>query len=597
METYNRYTQQHNSQSQCVCCLRVYRQSSRKLGRRDCTFRFQDYSIKTYRHYGKRGLQNYRSTFIGCEMHHNRRNDKMIGYNTLTEVATARRNLHKMSVVESGGLPYSLKLAVGYPYMITMNLGVEYGIVKGAIGTLKYIEYLTEDEQVTIYGTTEVNVEPQPSTSTRIWKRVRLWLEFPNPSLAKYVDLEQLLLYADEHYLAGKLPLGNHLGKVLHGVKEYHQRNVVPLRFHASELKWTGYHRLWLPRPLQELCGQSDVEQCGGILPLTRAPPHPYTVIICPQNKWDSSVNTTFCQSVTFNINLAWHHCRRSCRCSGVKGSARKGCLDLRFASAMCLEIVCGTIATPTSARIVERVTVGSTSARRTILRSSYLVVFLVTPDPVFRAWVPSLVHCCQQFLTAHLKRSTCSATRHVDQPAVFLPMIRPLSNSFNSRRKFVEWAQNEIAVVPYFHKRILFSDEAHFCLNGYVNKQNCRIWSEANPQVYVETPLHPEKLTIMCALRAGGIIGPYFFKNAEGHNVTVNGDRYRAMITNFFISELNNHDVQELWFQQDGATCHTARATNDLLKDTFGDRLISRFGPVNWPPRSCDLTPLDYFL
>ncbi|GFW57771.1 putative DD41D transposase [Trichonephila clavipes] len=122
-------------------------------------------------------------------------------------------------------------------------------------------------------------------------------------------------------------------------------------------------------------------------------------------------------------------------------------------------------------------------------------------------------------------------------------------------RRSFVEWAQNEIAVVPDFHKRILFSDETHFWLNGYVNKQNCRIWSEANPQVYVETPLQPEKLTVWCALWA------------------------------------------ELWFQQDGATCHTARATIDLLKDTFGDRLISRFGPVNWPPRSCDLTPLDYFL
>ncbi|GFV64865.1 putative transposable element [Trichonephila clavipes] len=148
--------------------------------------------------------------------------------------------------------------------------------------------------------------------------------------------------------------------------------------------------------------------------------------------------------------------------------------------------------------------------------------------------------------------------------------------------RIFVEWAQNVIAVVPDFHKRILFSDEAHFWLNGYVNKQNCRIWSEANPQVYVETPLHPEKLTVWCALWAGGIIGPYFFKNDEGHNVTVNGDRYRAMINNFFIPELNNHDVQELWFQQDGATCHTARATIDLLKDTFGDRLISRFGPVN---------------
>ncbi|GFW62517.1 tc3a_0 protein [Trichonephila clavipes] len=116
-----------------------------------------------------------------------------------------------------------------------------------------------------------------------------------------------------------------------------------------------------------------------------------------------------------------------------------------------------------------------------------------------------------------------------------------------------VEWAQNEVAVVPDFHKRILFSDEAHFWFNGYVNKQNCRIWSEANPQV--------------------------------------------AMINNFFIPELNNHDVQELWFQQDGATCQTARATIDLLKDTFGDHLISRFRPGNWPPRSCDLTPLDYFL
>ncbi|GFV44657.1 uncharacterized protein TNCV_3362051, partial [Trichonephila clavipes] len=44
-----------------------------------------------------------------------------------------------------------------------------------------------------------------------------------------------------------------------------------------------------------------------------------------------------------------------------------------------------------------------------------------------------------------------------------------------------------------------------------------------------------------------------------------------------------------ELWFQIDDATCHTARAIIDFLKDTFG--------PVNWPPRSCDLTPLDYFL
>ncbi|GFT82328.1 15-hydroxyprostaglandin dehydrogenase [Trichonephila clavipes] len=53
-------------------------------------------------------------------------------------------------------------------------------------------------------------------------------------------SLEQLLLYADEHYLAGNMPLGDHLGKVLYGVEEYHQRNVGPLKFNVSQLKWTG---------------------------------------------------------------------------------------------------------------------------------------------------------------------------------------------------------------------------------------------------------------------------------------------------------------------------------------------------------------------
>ncbi|GFT93279.1 uncharacterized protein TNCV_2220381 [Trichonephila clavipes] len=150
--------------------------------------------------------------------------------------------------------------------------------------------------------------------------------------------------------------------------------------------------------------------------------------------------------------------------------------------------------------------------------------------------------------------------------------------NDHQARRRFVEWAQNEIAVVPDFHKRILFSDEAHFWLHGYVNKQNCRIWSEANLQVYVETPLHQEKLTVWCALWAGGIIGPYFFKNDEGHNVTVNGDWSCG-------SNKTAQHITQLVPQ------------SDLLKDTLGDRLISRFGPLNWPPRSCDLTPLDYFL
>ena len=48
-------------------------------------------------------------------------------------------------------------------------------------------------------------------------------------------------------------------------------------------------------------------------------------------------------------------------------------------------------------------------------------------------------------------------------------------------------------------------------------------------------------------------------------------------------------------WFQQDGATCHTG--TLDVLRLHFEDRIISRRADVVWPPRSCVLTPLDYYL
>ncbi|GFU35185.1 hypothetical protein TNCV_2106281 [Trichonephila clavipes] len=67
--------------------------------------------------------------------------------------------------------------------------------------------------------------------------------------------------------------------------------------------------------------------------------------------------------------------------------------------------------------------------------------------------------------------------------------------------------AQNRHMEHYFWLEEARVSDEAHFWLNGYVNKQTCRIWSEANPQVIVETPVHTEKLTVSCALWAGGIL------------------------------------------------------------------------------------------
>ena len=55
--------------------------------------------------------------------------------------------------------------------------------------------------------------------------------------------------------------------------------------------------------------------------------------------------------------------------------------------------------------------------------------------------------------------------------------------------------------------------------------------------------------------------------------------------------------DLEDIFFQQDGANCHTAAETMQLLQTKVHGRVISRHGDVNWPPRSCDLTPLDFLL
>ena len=75
---------------------------------------------------------------------------------------------------------------------------------------------------------------------------------------------------------------------------------------------------------------------------------------------------------------------------------------------------------------------------------------------------------------------------------------------------------------------------------------------------------------------------------------VTVSGDRYRGILNQFLFTSIEEEDIGNIWFQQDGATCHTAEATLDVMRSVFENRIISRRADVVWPLGCCDLTPLD---
>ena len=109
------------------------------------------------------------------------------------------------------------------------------------------------------------------------------------------------------------------------------------------------------------------------------------------------------------------------------------------------------------------------------------------------------------------------------------------------------------------------------------------------------ECPLHSDKCTALCTLSANGIIGPLWFQE-QGESVTINQERYRSVIDTFH-GLLQRLRFESQWFQQDGATPHTATATMRHLNELFGENVISKKSAFPWSPRSLDLSPLDFFL
>lgn len=163
----------------------------------------------------------------------------------------------------------------------------------------------------------------------------------------------------------------------------------------------------------------------------------------------------------------------------------------------------------------------------------------------------------------------------------------------FGRRKTFAAWFLDRLSHDSSFLHHCLWTDEAHFTLDGSVFTRNCVIWSPTNPHAIVTHSLHPQRITVWCGFTSNFILPPYFFDSC-----TINQHSYLRVLNESVIPELHNRRcMRRITFQQDGAPPHIATAVKELLAKTFGNRIISRHFENEWPPRSPDIAPPDYWL
>lgn len=169
------------------------------------------------------------------------------------------------------------------------------------------------------------------------------------------------------------------------------------------------------------------------------------------------------------------------------------------------------------------------------------------------------------------------------------------LETDFNRRVQFCMWVLDKVAENDNFFDRVLFSDECTFHNNGSFNRHNFHYYSDSNPyQIRIINNQHRWSVNVWGGIMGSYVIGPYFFEE------NLNGTTFMDFLANEFPILLENIPLElrrTMWLQMDGAPPHFDRRVRQFLNDNFHNRWIGRGGPIEWPPRSPDLTAPDFFL
>lgn len=167
--------------------------------------------------------------------------------------------------------------------------------------------------------------------------------------------------------------------------------------------------------------------------------------------------------------------------------------------------------------------------------------------------------------------------------------------DDFQRRLQFCQWIENKIVNIFDFTKNILFTDECCFTRDGILNFHNTHVWSDENPHAIFENK-HQWKFSIntWAGIINNKLIGPFMLPQP------LNGEQYLQFLENTLSEVFDDWPLAlrtNMWFMHDGAPPHIFLPVRNYLNETFPNRWIGRHGPINWPARSPDLNPLDFFL
>jgi len=149
----------------------------------------------------------------------------------------------------------------------------------------------------------------------------------------------------------------------------------------------------------------------------------------------------------------------------------------------------------------------------------------------------------------------------------------------------------------PRMIERTIFQDESDFPLQVPLNSQNDRVYHKGTKKdvpdenLFHESNRQSVKVMVSAALTWHGVTRPIFVKRK---GLKVNAKNYKNHLKRELFPAIEKIYPRRDWiFIQDGASSHTSNIVQDFLQETIPRRYLRK---DQWPPKSPDSNPLDYY-